>query len=112
EGILGPAKLVLSSAYQTLLPKVKVSCRNRTDVYVVEIVASINENNNNIFSHIPPETGSIIQQDPQIDFTSGNYAIPLTSPAAYHGREVPGTISTDYNNVPFISPMDIGAFKA
>ena len=63
EKILGPAKLGLSSANQKLLPKVKVSCRTRTDVYVVEDVASINENNDNIFSkHIdnePIKTGQL-----------------------------------------------------
>jgi hypothetical protein len=65
-----------------------------------------------IASPIPPETGSIIQQNPQLDLAGGNYAISPTSPAAGNGREVPGTIGTDYSGVPFISPVDIGAFKA
>ena len=66
----------------------------------------------NISSSIPAETGSIIQQDPQINLTNENYAIPLTSPAASNGRDVPGTISTDYNGIPFVSPLDIGGFRA
>jgi hypothetical protein len=66
----------------------------------------------NISSSIPAETGSVIQQDPQINLVNENYAIPLTSPAAGNGRDVPGSISTDYNGVPFTSPLDIGAFKA
>lgn len=66
----------------------------------------------NISSSIPPETGSIIQQDAQINLPNENYVIPLTSPAAGNGRDVPGTVSEDYNNVPFATPIDIGAFKA
>ena len=63
-------------------------------------------------SVIPPETASIIQQNPQLDIVNGNYAIPKTSPAAGGGRDVPGTISTDYNGVLYTAPMDIGAFRA
>ncbi|WP_455207612.1 right-handed parallel beta-helix repeat-containing protein [Kaarinaea lacus] len=66
----------------------------------------------NIPSSIPPETGSIVQQNPLIDLVNQNYAIPSNSPAAGHGRDVPGTVSADYNGVPFVSPVDIGAFKA
>ncbi|WP_455202102.1 right-handed parallel beta-helix repeat-containing protein [Kaarinaea lacus] len=66
----------------------------------------------NIPNAIPSESGSIIQQDPQLDLTGENYAIPLNSPAAGNGRDVPGGIDTDNSGVPFISPIDIGAFKA
>ncbi|MCI0507331.1 MAG: hypothetical protein L0Z73_14640 [Gammaproteobacteria bacterium] len=66
----------------------------------------------NISSPIPPETDSIIQQHPLFDLANANYAIPADSPAAGRGRDVPGSISTDYNNVPFSAPVDIGAFKA
>jgi len=66
----------------------------------------------NIPNSIPPETNSIVQQDPQINLVNENYVIPSTSPAAGNGRDVPGSIDTDYSGVPFISPIDIGAFKA
>jgi len=66
----------------------------------------------NIPNSIPAETNSIIQQDPQFDLANANYAIPSTSPAVGNGREVPGSIDTGYSDVPFISPIDIGAFKA
>ena len=66
----------------------------------------------NIPNSIPSETGSIIQQDPQFDLVGENYAIPVTSPAVGNGRDVPGSIDTDYSGVRFISPIDIGAFKA
>lgn len=65
----------------------------------------------NISNAIPAETNSIIQQDPQVDLVNENYAIPSTSPAMGNGRDVPGSIDTDYSGVPFISPIDIGAFK-
>jgi hypothetical protein len=63
-------------------------------------------------SVIPAETGSIIQQHPMFDLANANYALPADSPAAGRGRDIPGTIGTDYNNVPFSAPADIGAFKA
>lgn len=66
----------------------------------------------NIANSIPTETNSIIQQDPQVDLSNENYAIPFTSPAVGNGRDVPGSIDTDYSGIPYISPIDIGAFKA
>jgi hypothetical protein len=63
-------------------------------------------------SAIPPETGSIIQQNPQLDIANSNYAIPKTSPAAGSGRAVPGEINADYTGKPYSSPIDIGAFRA
>jgi hypothetical protein len=61
---------------------------------------------------IPPETDSIIQQDPQLNLVNETYTPPASSPAARNGREVPGTIDSDYAGIAFTSPMDIGAFKA
>jgi hypothetical protein len=63
-------------------------------------------------SVIPSETGSIIQQNPQLDIASENYTIPKTSPAAGGGRDVPSAIATDYSGAPYNSPIDIGAFSA
>ncbi|MGD8559450.1 MAG: right-handed parallel beta-helix repeat-containing protein [Gammaproteobacteria bacterium] len=66
----------------------------------------------NISSPIPAETGSVIQQDPQFDLVNGDYSINLNNPAAGNGRDVPGTVTTDFAGQPFTSPLDIGAFAA
>jgi hypothetical protein len=64
------------------------------------------------YSTVPPETNSIIQQDPQINLAGEDYHISLASPAAGQGRSVPGTIDADYDGIAFDIPIDIGAYKA
>jgi len=64
------------------------------------------------YGGIPPESNSIIQQNPQINLDGGEYHIDLASPAAGNGRAVPGSIDTDFDGVTFGSPPDIGAFRA
>ena len=64
------------------------------------------------YGGIPPESNSVIQQDPQLDLVGGDYRITVNSPAAGNGRDVPGGITADYDGFSVNNPFDIGAFRA
>lgn len=56
---------------------------------------------------VPAETGSLIQQNPQLD---GNYRPSSTSPAIGVGRTVPRGLAGDFDRLPYASPPTVGAF--
>ena len=60
-------------------------------------------------SGIPPETNSVIQQDPNLNT---DYSIPADSPAVGQGRSVPRGLVGDYDRNPYNTPPSIGAYEA
>jgi len=56
---------------------------------------------------VPAETGSLIQQNPQLD---GNYRPSSTSPAIGAGRAVPRGLAGDFDRRPYAAPPTLGAF--
>ena len=63
----------------------------------------------NYSSGIPPETNSVIQQNPNLNM---DYSIPAGSPAVGQGRTVPRGLVGDYDRNPYNTPPSIGAFEA
>ncbi len=57
---------------------------------------------------IPPETRSIVQQNPNLDT---NYRITAGSPAAGQGQSVTGGLEGDYDRGDYNTPPSIGAFE-
>ncbi len=61
---------------------------------------------------VPPETNSIIQENPLLaDLNGGDYRIPDSSPARGVGRSVPRGAVADFSRLPFDHPPSIGAFE-
>ena len=56
---------------------------------------------------VPAETGSLIQQNPQLD---GNRRPPSTSPAIGAGRTVPRGLAGDFDRRSYAAPPTVGAF--
>jgi hypothetical protein len=57
---------------------------------------------------IPPETNSVIQQNPNLGM---DYRISAASPAVGRGREVPRGLAGDYDRRAYNTPPSIGAFE-